>query len=227
MEDKQIRMDVPYFQVPNAVFEVGLDKHEILVYVYLARCGNHGNRAFPSYNTIAKRCGISRRKAIETVQSLEGKGLLKKEVRYDASNEKHYSNVYIVNHDIKGGAGNSLGSAWHAPGGEWAAPNKEISQKERGKEEKNIVLPDDDCFLSIYKEAYRQYKGAEHPPVKRSQLDKILRSIEVLRDNLDLDEEMWSMEVEDHFQNLAPTNDGKIFAFLTVLLRKTKLEGMV
>ena len=78
-----IRMDVPYFQVPNAVFEIGLDKHELLIYFYLARCGNQGATAFPSYNTIAKKCGVSRSTAITAVKNLESKGIVEKEIRYN------------------------------------------------------------------------------------------------------------------------------------------------
>jgi len=76
-----VMMDVPYFQVPNAVFDLGLSVFELAVFCYLARCANNGKVAFPSYNTIARCCGLSRRSAISAVQSLIAKGLLEKEVK--------------------------------------------------------------------------------------------------------------------------------------------------
>ena len=94
MEQKRIFMEVPYFQVPNDIFEIGLDKHELLVYIYLARCGNQCSASFPSYNTIAQKTGISRRKVIECVKSLEEKQLLMKERRYDFEKQEYYSNLY-------------------------------------------------------------------------------------------------------------------------------------
>jgi hypothetical protein len=51
---QKIKMEVPYFQVPNAIFEMdNLNLYEKSVYIYLCRCGNHGAQAFPSYQTIA------------------------------------------------------------------------------------------------------------------------------------------------------------------------------
>ena len=87
-------MDVPFFQVPNAVFELALSPIEGFVYCYLARCGNNGKSAFPSYNTIAEKCGCSRRAAIKAVATLEMCGLIEKEVRDKGFG--FFSNVYRV-----------------------------------------------------------------------------------------------------------------------------------
>jgi len=90
-----VRMEVPYFQVPNNTFEVGMDKHQLLVYMFLCRCGNHGGRAFPSYTTIAAKCDISRKTAIEVCKALVGKGLLLKTTR-ENSQGGHVTNIYEV-----------------------------------------------------------------------------------------------------------------------------------
>ncbi len=100
MNETGIKMDVPYFQIPNAVFDVGMDKHELLVYFYLARCGNRGTRAFPSYQTIAKKCGVSRRTVINAVNRLKQKGIIHIQHRYNVDRKQYYSNVYIVEHKL-------------------------------------------------------------------------------------------------------------------------------
>ena len=98
---KKIVINVPYFQVSNQIFEVGLGKYDLLVYFYLARCGNNGGKAFPSYQTIADKCGISRRMAIDTVKELEEKKLIQKKVRKGLKSVKNQSNIYVVEHDIE------------------------------------------------------------------------------------------------------------------------------
>ena len=103
---EKIRMNVPYFQVPNSIFDLEIivsaveDVHgrkkmkinremrasEKLVYIYLCRCANQGSRAFPSYADIAKKCGISKRTAIRAIEVLRENGFLKKFPRQLQSN---------------------------------------------------------------------------------------------------------------------------------------------
>ena len=88
-----------YFQAPNAVFDnpdLGLNRYDRMVYLYLCRCSNQGADAFPGYMGIAKRCGISRTTAILTVKSLEGKGFIRV-TRRPRSNCDNESNLYQVN----------------------------------------------------------------------------------------------------------------------------------
>jgi len=102
---EKIRMNVPYFQVPNSIFDldiiISVDEvvhgrimrinrevraSEMLVYIYLCRCANHGSRAFPSYADIARKCGISKRTAIRAIEVLRENGFLKKFSRQLQSN---------------------------------------------------------------------------------------------------------------------------------------------
>lgn len=126
---KKIEMHVPYFQAPNAIFDIGLKSQELVVYLYLARCGNHGGQAFPSYNTIAKKCGIARRTAIMAVQSLIEKGLVVRSERR-RTDGGFSSNIYEVvapqspaaNHtEDTPSASHALGSA---PGASYKEPYK-------------------------------------------------------------------------------------------------------
>lgn len=88
-------VDVPFFQAPNGLFDSDLTIYDKIVYLYLCRCGNN-SRAFPSYQTIANKCGISRRKAIDTIDALVAKGYLIKHGRLDTSTGNQHSNVYEV-----------------------------------------------------------------------------------------------------------------------------------
>lgn len=106
---EKIRMNVPYFQVPNSIFDLEIivsavedvrgrkmrvnremRASEKLVYIYLCRCANQGSRAFPSYADIARKCGISKRTAIRAVEILRENGFLRKFSR------QLQSNVYEV-----------------------------------------------------------------------------------------------------------------------------------
>ena len=87
-----------YFQVDNDIFDndtIGLSWCAKLVYIYLSRCSNQGATAFPSYKTIAKRCGMSKRSAIKAVNILEERRFLKVERSKD-SPIKHNPNHYEV-----------------------------------------------------------------------------------------------------------------------------------
>lgn len=224
MEKKRIFMEVPYFQVPNDIFEIGLDKHELLVYIYLARCGNQCSASFPSYNTIAKKTGISRRKVIECVKSLEEKQLLMKERRYDFEKLEYYSNLYRLEHDVKnrGSAHNALGSEYDALCSEPGAPYKETDYKElEDKEPNNSNLHRldklNDGYITTYLSIMQEY-GLTHKRVSTSNLFFIVSAITLLKDN-DVELEDWVAAVRKHFQTLPKSNDGDIVAFLTASKR--------
>lgn len=115
----RIKMEIEYFQVPNGIFDLDINiaveerkkvkgnkkvttitrplkTYEKLIYIYLCRCGNQGNQAFPSYNTIAKNCGIGRKTAIEAVANLIKNGLLEKRTREKEGASENNSNIYFV-----------------------------------------------------------------------------------------------------------------------------------
>lgn len=98
-ERSNLHMDVPYFQVPNAIFDTENDLTPIqkLVWVYLCRRGNHGDIPFPSYNRIAKDCNVGRRTAMRAVQGLVGKNWLEKTTRHDPDDGgRQVTNTYHI-----------------------------------------------------------------------------------------------------------------------------------
>ncbi len=92
-------LNIPYFQSPNEIFDQGLTAEQISVYLYLCRCSNQGSTAFPSYQTIGERCGMSRSTALRVVKRLVSLGWLIKTTRPPSIENKHrdhWSNIYAV-----------------------------------------------------------------------------------------------------------------------------------
>jgi len=89
------------FLIPTDIMNVKeLDIYEQMVYMVLRSYVNAMDAtAFPSYNTIAKRGRMSRRKVIYVMKTLVEKGLIKKEPRFTITHEKkirNTSNLYTV-----------------------------------------------------------------------------------------------------------------------------------
>lgn len=118
-EKSLISMEIPFFQVPNEIFDMNIEimvperkrekgsndivtvkrpmkTYEKLIYIYLCRCGNNKKQAFPSYKTIAEKCGIGRNTAIEGVANLIKNGLLGKRARIKEGTSEDNSNQYFV-----------------------------------------------------------------------------------------------------------------------------------
>jgi len=70
--------------------------YEKTVYIVIARYVNSENKAFPSYETIAKKGSMAKVQAKRVVKSLTQKGLLKKEVRKTKDNKGYTSNLYTL-----------------------------------------------------------------------------------------------------------------------------------
>ena len=70
--------------------------YEKTVYMVIARYVNGENKAFPSYETIAKKGSMAKVQAKRVVKSLTQKGLLKKEVRKTKDNKGYTSNLYTL-----------------------------------------------------------------------------------------------------------------------------------
>ena len=69
-----------YYLVPNEVFNLGLNSHEIAVYNYLLRCEDRRTyQCHPSYRTIGKAVQLSENTVRKYVTSLEEKGLIRTE----------------------------------------------------------------------------------------------------------------------------------------------------
>ncbi len=73
-----------------------LSIYEKTVYIVIARYVNDENKAFPSYETIARKGSMAKVQAMRVVKSLTQKGLLKKEVRKNNRNGGSTSNLYTL-----------------------------------------------------------------------------------------------------------------------------------
>ena len=69
-----------YYLVPNEVFELGLNSHEIAVYNYLLRCEDRRTyQCHPNYRTIGRAVQLSENTVRKYVAGLEEKGLIRTE----------------------------------------------------------------------------------------------------------------------------------------------------
>ena len=73
-----------------------LNIYEKTVYIVIARYVNGENKAFPSYETIAKKGSMSKVQAMRVVKSLIEKGLIKKESRINKDNKGYTSDLYTL-----------------------------------------------------------------------------------------------------------------------------------
>lgn len=91
------KINFPYFQVPNILFDKpnDLKSNELLVLIYLYRCSNQGSDAYPSYKAIANSCCISRPVAIRAVNNLKNKNYIKKTNRVK-ENKDNETNLYKI-----------------------------------------------------------------------------------------------------------------------------------
>lgn len=111
--------------IENSVLEnTSLSTYEKLVYIVLCKFANKSKECYPSYKTIAELSGCSKRKAIDVIQSLADKGLIKIAERKDKG--MHCTNLFVIGGTVftaspsaqgaPGSACGALGSACHAPG---------------------------------------------------------------------------------------------------------------
>ena len=87
-----------FFIVDNGIFDerLGLEPLDKLVYICLLRYANNRSKeAYPGQETIAKNVGIQRNRVIKAIKTLEAKGLIKKQPRFDKTGGQK-SNNYIV-----------------------------------------------------------------------------------------------------------------------------------
>lgn len=89
--------NIPYHRIENELYDIGLDVYEIAVYCLLCRyADNKNDNCFPSYETLAKKLNMSRKKAIQTIKSLENKNLISKETRKCDETAEYSSNLYTI-----------------------------------------------------------------------------------------------------------------------------------
>lgn len=156
--DEMYPYETGFFIAPNEVFDIeGLNVREKLVLYYLVRCANNHSKAFPSYNTIARKCSVSRVTAIETVKSLVSKKLLAKvERKSDAGDQT--SNLYKVMVGSKEALPGSTGhvpppSTPHVPPSTGDVPYKELSINNYNSKKKPSAKADcSESFERFWKE---------------------------------------------------------------------------
>ena len=117
-----------FFIAQNMIFDLDISEHAKITYLYLCRCADDESQAFPSYNTIAKKCSFSRRTAIDVIKELQAIGLLSVEKRQVEKGGKpvNTSNLYTLydspSHDPSAGDALPLVQDVHHPSAGDALP---------------------------------------------------------------------------------------------------------
>ena len=65
-----------YYRMPHRIFQFKLSPIQFTVYSYLVSCTGQKEVCWPSYQTIAKACCISRNTALRTIEALPPKRLI-------------------------------------------------------------------------------------------------------------------------------------------------------
>jgi predicted transcriptional regulator len=105
----EMKIERNFFIAPNLIFEFGLSNYEIVIYMYLLRCGNNST-SFPSYKTIGRKTGTSKNTAIRSVKKLIEKGLIVKHSREkkNKNGTSRDSNLYEIKTNLEKILGGSL-----------------------------------------------------------------------------------------------------------------------
>lgn len=228
-------MNVPYFQVPNDIFDRAPDlkDYEKLVYIYLCRCGNHGGQAFPSYDTIGRKCSISKRSAMRAVSNLIKLGFISKYVR-PKGNKDNQTNLYEV--FLPSDSQSPPPSDSLTPGSDSQSPNKELLYKELVSEKETDYVPKErlytltgerNPFLAFYLSTHRLYLNKDHVRVTIEQRKYIYKCLKILQEDFELDLHTWQQEVTEHFDKLPSSNNGNILAFFKASKRRFDIDPAV
>jgi|LSQX01.3.fsa_nt_gb hypothetical protein len=113
-----------WFYSYNMIFDQPISEHAKIVYLYLCRCADSEGQAFPSYSTIAKKCSISRRTAINAINELKQARILSVEerVRADGSLTSNLYTIYDEPQTEKIESKNTLVQDVHHPSAPGAPP---------------------------------------------------------------------------------------------------------
>ena len=127
MEGKMnFRYEVPFTMIDSALLlSEELTTYQKAIYCILcAYASNTDKSCYPSYNTIAKKTGCSRKKAIDTISELVRLGYIEKQEQTNAKGE-NVSNIYYIHtypkkpveNSAVGGVQDTPGSVPHIPRG--------------------------------------------------------------------------------------------------------------
>lgn len=218
----RIKMEVPFYQVPNNIYDFGLTAHELAVYGYLARLGNNGGKAFPSYETIAKKTGMSRSTAMRCVKELETRKFIVKKVR-KTNKSLNQTNIYKVQHTLT----EKVNGVRKTPHSISQTPNKELQEKEELKNNKSstkgkffFLDQSHYLFINVYGEMYAKLSGGyRHPRITLKQMETASKRIAKQADEFNLREGKFRYTIETYWHEYVASgnHDGNINAFSKVM----------
>lgn len=144
-----------------------------MVLLKLADQANDDGFCWPSYQTIAEACQVSRRTVIRHIKSLEADGFLTITKTYDKANKKNFSNKYQLTLDR--GVKLSLVTESHHPSDTVSISGDTVSPKP-------IIEPTIDPINTLVSEKKETKKTVKYKPVKpESVSEQIWNDLLILR----------------------------------------------
>jgi GntR family transcriptional regulator len=138
---------LPFTLVENCVLEdEELDRHDVLVYLALAKYAGKDRTCWPSIETIAKVARVSRSKAFECIRRLEARGYLRRAPRFTPGGQVT-SNVYqLLETKVERYAVHAL-DGHRPPGGLPAVHAVDSNKIQREPEKEREAPPRAECPL--------------------------------------------------------------------------------
>lgn len=207
-----------YFQVPNAIFDIGLDAQTIAIYAFLFRASNNsGIVAGKSVRQIAKKIGVSKNTAANRLDLLEQRGLIKVTTHFNQEMQQYEKNSYqvflpenVVQEMNQGSSNNGIGVVQEL-GNSKNLNHKNLNNK---KEKRYMITTNHVPFFSFYANTYQEFLKKNHPTVTEEQLNQLDAALLTVKAELDIEDEELKELAIHHFENLPAKNNGSIFAFL-------------
>jgi hypothetical protein len=142
-----------YFTVDNVLLDVygaQLGPYGIAVYCCLARFANREQECWPSFETIAKRTGMSRRQVVREIALLEQLEIIAMTPRLD-DRGRHRSNLYILLDIVGNGDTQSPRMVTHShPSSDRQSPKQSLKNSDLGSQDrKKKYIPDEYADIII------------------------------------------------------------------------------
>ena len=194
---------IPFTKITNEIIQSEEPSiYQKMMYIVLCSHANESSTCFPSYETLARKVGCSRNKAISIIRELEEKGFIKIG-RAKTPKGNHKSNSYEIVVD------NCSDSEQDAPGSECHALGGSASH----------VLGSAPDAPELYKS-----NNINSSNNNQSTIDSILENSELERLHNDDDELLYKTVIEKMYHSKTITVDGNVIPQKTVREQIEKID---
>jgi len=210
-KDLNIRYDVPFTMIDSSILlSEELNVYQKTIYCILcAYASNTDKSCYPSYSTIAKKAGCSRKKAIDTISELIKLRFIEKQEQTNSKGE-NISNIYHIRVCSPKAVDNSpLGGVQDIPSSECDTPPDKCGTP-------GSVQGTPKLYINNYKE-YNYNQSI-------SELDEILENCEIDGLSEEKDRDLFRQAITTMYQSKEITVCGNIYPQSVVRQNMRKLN---